>query len=347
VDTHSVRYVSWHERLAYCRWLTEILRSWEGTPEPLGSLLREDGWCITLPSEAEWEKAARGGLPSPGDRGGAGGGVLYPWGNDPDPNRANYDDTGIGTTSAVGCFPGGASPYGVEELSGNVYEWTRSHYKKYPYDAGDGREDLEAGDEARRVVRGGALFFSRRIVRCAFPLRRSEPPLQLHRFSLCGVPRLLWHSGALIRWCSGKSETLGGGCGGKERPPTAPQARSSALWRVKSLTQRRREAEAQRFLTHAKAQRTLRDHKRISSRINAPETGAESEIAGSYKFTNPKVLYVWLECAFIVPGTTCPFFFAPLAALRELSLSLCSRWIVKSSGSRCARDGDLAIPYEH
>jgi formylglycine-generating enzyme required for sulfatase activity len=93
-------------------------------------------------------------------------GRAFPWGNEPDPNRGNCDETGVGTTSAVGCFPGGASPYGVEDLSGNVWEWTRSLYRGYPYDPGDGREDLESGD--LRVLRGGAFYVGARFVRCAY-----------------------------------------------------------------------------------------------------------------------------------------------------------------------------------
>ncbi len=87
-------------------------------------------------------------------------------GDDPDPNRANYDETGIGTTSAVGCFPGGASPCGVEELSGNVWEWSRSLYRGYPYVLEDGREDLEA--DGRRVVRGGSFHLNESFVRCTY-----------------------------------------------------------------------------------------------------------------------------------------------------------------------------------
>lgn len=161
VPNHPVVWVSWHDALAYCDWLTGVLRDWAGTPEPLVTLLRGKDWKITLPSEAEWEKAARGSLEEDNpDR-------TYPWGDEADPNRANYDDTGVGTTSAVGCFPGGVSPYGIEDLSGNVWEWTRSRWKDYPYDPADGRENLEAGDDVRRVVRGGAFGNSTRSVRCA------------------------------------------------------------------------------------------------------------------------------------------------------------------------------------
>jgi iron(II)-dependent oxidoreductase len=89
----------------------------------------------------------------------------YPWGEEPDPNRANYGDTGIGATSAAGCFPSGKSPYGCEEMSGNVWEWTRSIWKEYPYDPGDGRENLTKS--SARVLRGGAFVGYLNVVRCA------------------------------------------------------------------------------------------------------------------------------------------------------------------------------------
>ena len=158
LPNHPVVWVSWHDAVAYCEWLTGRLREWEGTPEPLRTLLRNKQWCITLPSEAEWEKAAR-----------AQDGRRYPWGNKPDPNRANYDDTGINATSAVGCFPGGASPYGLEDMSGNVEEWTRSLWEDYPYPASETeraqREEPQA--DGPRVLRGGAFWDDHQLVRCA------------------------------------------------------------------------------------------------------------------------------------------------------------------------------------
>jgi len=159
VANHPVMYASWQEALAYCEWLTGKLLAWAETPEALARVLKPGGkggnpWRVTLPSEAEWEKAARGS-----------DGRVFPWGDTPDSDRANCDSTGIGGPSAVGCFPGGASPYGVEELSGNVWEWTRSLWGRdpaaptfgYPYKPDDGREDLAVESNWLRVVRGGAF----------------------------------------------------------------------------------------------------------------------------------------------------------------------------------------------
>jgi formylglycine-generating enzyme required for sulfatase activity/energy-coupling factor transporter ATP-binding protein EcfA2 len=170
-----VVWVRWHEARDFCVWLT---KRWHDM-----SLLPA-GWSVTLPSEAEWEKAARGGLeilakpqvgpigpillssrqelnPAPARR--------YPWGDEPDWERANFREAGILERSTVGCFPQGASPYGCEELSGNVWEWTRSLYEPYPYPPPGSdrklREDL--GSQGHRVFRGGPFFFVSRVIRCA------------------------------------------------------------------------------------------------------------------------------------------------------------------------------------
>ncbi len=152
-DNHPMRWVNWHEATRYCAWLTEMLHNWAEIPAPLAEKLQE-GWQVMLASEAEWERAVRG--PSTG----SGTGRIYPWeGAELDINRANYKATGIGTTSAVGCFPAGATPEGVEELSGNVYEWTRSRYEEYPYPSDEkGRSDRErfaATDDDWFTMRGG------------------------------------------------------------------------------------------------------------------------------------------------------------------------------------------------
>jgi len=156
--------VSWYDALAYCAWLTTRLRDSETTPEPLRTLLGDgnatsDGrpWVVTLPSEAEWEQAARGQQDA----------RRYPWGPDRDANRANGDFV-IRSVSAAGAFADGASPWGAEELSGNVWEWTRSlvpggvesvesAYPCTPDYAGVGRESVLAGEDVPRVVRGGAF----------------------------------------------------------------------------------------------------------------------------------------------------------------------------------------------
>jgi formylglycine-generating enzyme required for sulfatase activity len=153
-DNHPV-FVSHHAALGYCSWLTKKLRSWQQTPAALAYVLSGNegpGWEVTLPTEAEWEKAARGV-----------DGPSYPWGEDPDPDCANYLDTGIGEVCAVGCFPRGASVYGVEELSGNTAEWTRSYFDLYPVEA-----EGSAREFARIVVRGGYPGYDARDTRATF-----------------------------------------------------------------------------------------------------------------------------------------------------------------------------------
>ena len=172
LPNHPVMGLTWYEAMAYTRWLAEVLRrkaqalSPENMADPERSLwegLRLGNWSVALPSEAEWEKAARGGHPSPLTPLplGEGRGLVYPWGDEFDPNKANTSETGIDTTSAVGCFPGGASSYGVEDLSGNVWEWTRSLYQDYPYPADEPgrakRENLAAPKDTVRVLRGGSF----------------------------------------------------------------------------------------------------------------------------------------------------------------------------------------------
>lgn len=161
-----VVWVTYYDALAYCEWLGKTLRDWTETPAPLAALLRGVGYRVTLPNEAEWERAARGL-----------DGRLYPWGdNSPTPRHANYDRTGIGGTSPVGSFSDGASPSGCLDMAGNCWEWTRSVWGRsldkpdsgYPHVSDDGREDLAAGRGWLRVLRGGAFHFDASLLRCAF-----------------------------------------------------------------------------------------------------------------------------------------------------------------------------------
>lgn len=185
-DNDPVVFVGWREALRFCDFLTE---AWRG--------LLPEGWLVTLPSEAEWEKAARGGERVPADYQWVTAAQArerlealiacvqmpnpfptrdYPWGHVFDADEANVA-MNIGEISAVGGYPVGHSPYCCEEMSGNVWEWTCSLWGKdwqksdfnYPYQPLDGkREDLSAGEDIWRVVRGGSWLDGRGDARCAF-----------------------------------------------------------------------------------------------------------------------------------------------------------------------------------
>ena len=129
---HPVTLVSWHDARAYCAWFGG-----------------------RLPSEAEWEKAARGD-----------DGREWPWGNQWQPDRCNSGETGIRNTTPVDQYGiRGESPYGVADMAGNVWEWCSSLPDTYPYRADDGREaNIPAG---KRAQRGGAWGLSQWEVRCA------------------------------------------------------------------------------------------------------------------------------------------------------------------------------------
>ena len=143
--------VSWPDALTYCRWLEATLRDWPDTPQRLREWL-DAGWRITLPSEAEWEKAARGT-----------NGRVYPWGDVPRRDRANFG--GANGPTAAGSFECPECPFGLSDMSGNVWELTRSPYQPYPYDESDDAGDLTA--DALFVMRGGSFMDPEGNVRAA------------------------------------------------------------------------------------------------------------------------------------------------------------------------------------
>lgn len=147
-SNRPVVYVSWHDAVAYCEWLS-----------------KQRGKRVRLPTEAEWEYAARGGL----------SGKKYPWGDEISSSQANYGNRWDSEWSKgpgkylreVGSYA--KNGYGLYDMAGNVWEWCSSLYKSYPYNRADGRENMSASDA--RVLRGGSWFSIPTNCRCAYRVR--------------------------------------------------------------------------------------------------------------------------------------------------------------------------------
>jgi formylglycine-generating enzyme required for sulfatase activity len=161
LPNHPRIYVRWYEAVAYCNWLTAQLHPdlwaslvgtrhassvprWQTTP------LHTIKGLIGLPTEQEWERAARGT-----------DGRVYPWGDEFDPLKCNSSvgDNPIGQTSAVGLYESGISPVGAYDMSGNVWEWCLTQYDN---------ESNDVNGTGVRVVRGGTWGSNQDGVRAAF-----------------------------------------------------------------------------------------------------------------------------------------------------------------------------------
>jgi len=142
---HPVVYVSWNDASAFCKWLSE-----------------KTGEQYRLPTEAEWEKAARGT-----------DGRVYPWGDDFDPKKANTKNTNAseindGTTSVGKFSPQGDSPYGCADMAGNVFEWCNDWFSDTYYQSTSSSNPLGPNSGAYRVLRGGSCGSSVLNVRSAY-----------------------------------------------------------------------------------------------------------------------------------------------------------------------------------
>lgn len=166
--------LTWHDARAYCAWLTLMWRK-------QGTITANEE--VRLPTEPEWERAARGDHVANQAPARENGVVdvdeepqVYPWSDDWDADASNNDETGLNSICPVGLFPKGKSPYGCHDMTGQAWEWCSTLWGtdmatpqyKYPYTLEDGREDVDAPDAVRRVLRGGCFSSGRTKATCTY-----------------------------------------------------------------------------------------------------------------------------------------------------------------------------------
>jgi len=172
---HPRERVSWFEAMAFCRWLSHKLWS-IGISDGMSDYdaMNPATWLVRLPTEFEWEKSARGR-----------DGLLYPYGNEFDKNKGNTSETSLSQTSAVGIFSHGASPYGVLDMAGNVWDWCLTDYNNPAETAS--QENI--GSSSSRVLRGGSWANFSNFARSAYRNNyNSNNRFSFYGFRLCSSP---------------------------------------------------------------------------------------------------------------------------------------------------------------
>lgn len=154
--------LTWYDAVAYYEWLTKV---WHQS----GRIATDQR--VRLPTEPEWELAAKGDLEIV-----ATGRNVYPWGAGWKTDACNSEELGLNQPCAVGVFAGGAAPFRCHDMAGNVWEWCSTLWGKnmsepsykFPYNANDGRENLEAPASIRRVLRGGCFSRGKLKANCTY-----------------------------------------------------------------------------------------------------------------------------------------------------------------------------------
>ncbi len=165
---YPVGSIKWLDAVDYCYWFNGLMKS----DQPFGMVFR-------LPTEAEWEKAAR-----------SVDGRIYPWGDAFDKNKCNTAEDRKGSTTPVGLYsPHGDSLYGCADMVGNVWEWTHSLKKPYPYRIDDGREAEQT--LGSRILRGGSYYDVNELSNCTYRMANdSQFVFKFIGFRICLAPPL-------------------------------------------------------------------------------------------------------------------------------------------------------------